>query len=360
VPAEESRLEIEQRFARPGFELDVATSIPLEGVTGLTGPNGAGKSTFLALVAGFEKGEGAIRCAGETWADSRTGRVLPAHRRPVGTLFQDGRLFSHLDVAGNLRYAERRAEGGPRFDEVAAALDLDPLFDRRIDALSGGERQRVALGRTLLSGPRLLLLDEPLASLDVARKREILDYLESVLARFSLPAIYVSHSVDEILRLAERVILLEAGRVRAEGPTAAVFNDPRGDANGPSVLEARIASQLPDLGLTELDFEGQAVFVPQLRDRERGRLVRLRVDAEDVAIATERPAASSFRNVLEGRIEDVVTLPGSAFAVATVRVGGARLRCHLTRQAVVELELVAGMHCWALLKTASFESSLAR
>ncbi|MDZ7642957.1 MAG: ATP-binding cassette domain-containing protein [Woeseiaceae bacterium] len=200
--------------------------VELDGVTGLFGASGSGKSTLLRLIAGLERADdGHVRFAGKPWQDA--GTFVPPHRRPVGYVFQDARLFRHLDVAGNLRFAARRRSddgAGPQFDEVVAACDLDPLLDRDVRALSGGEQQRVALARTLLCGPRLLLFDEPLAALDAARKHDILPYIESLQARFGIPAIYVSHSMDEIVRLADRVIVLADGRVQARGPTVPVLD----------------------------------------------------------------------------------------------------------------------------------------
>ncbi len=361
-PETGAMLELDLRHALQDFELRVRTALPLDGVTGLFGPSGSGKSTLLRIIAGFEAATGSVRLGGGVWADSEAGVFLPPHRRAAGYVFQDARLFPHLDVAGNLGYARRRAAaGGPGWDEVVAALELGPLLARGVERLSGGETQRVALARTLLSGTELLLLDEPLASLDTGRKAEILPYLESLVARFGIPVVYVSHAVDEIVRLADRVIVLEAGRVRAAGSTVRVFNELAAPIaapvfDTPSVLEARVLRQLPELHLTELDCHGQTLTVPQLAGRKRGETLRLRVRAGDVALATLRPSKLSFRNVLAGRLETVTELADSAFAIAVVDVGGTRLRSSVTRQAVAELGLEPGMEIFALLKTAAFDA----
>ncbi|MEQ8208184.1 MAG: ATP-binding cassette domain-containing protein, partial [Woeseia sp.] len=216
MPAESNAvLSIDVRKSFADFALSVTSDISLDGVTGLFGASGSGKSTLLRVIAGFEKGvAGTVRMTDKVWLDSKSGEFVPAFRRQVGYVFQDARLFEHLDVAGNLRFAENRASGrGPEFAEVVAALDLHSLLDRAVTKLSGGERQRVALGRTLLCRPGLLLLDEPLAALDSARKQEILPYLETLRARFGIPTVYVSHAVDEIVRLADRVIVLQDGKI---------------------------------------------------------------------------------------------------------------------------------------------------
>ena len=201
--------------------------------------------------------------------------------------------------------------------------------------------------------------------MDARRRAGILPYLESVTARFGIPTLYVSHSVDEIIRLADRVLILEEGRIAAEGETATVFNRLRDPGAGPaadtpSVLETRVVRHLADLHLTELDIEGQRLFVPRLADRERGATVRLRVRAAEVALATREPRNLSVRNVLSGTLNEIMVLADSAFAIVTVDVGRTRIACHLTRQAVGELELQAGMPVYALLKTAAFDERAER
>jgi molybdate transport system ATP-binding protein len=357
-PETQSLLHLDVQKSYPGFELNVSTSIALHGVTGLFGPSGSGKSTLLRIIAGFERHvSGSVRTSDEIWHDSRDRVHVPAFRRDVGFVFQDARLFTHLTVSGNLRYAANRSTGiGPEWDDVVVVLDLQSLLNRDVAGLSGGERQRVAIARTLLSKPRLLLLDEPLASLDSARKQEILPYLEALPERFGIPAIYVSHSVDEILRMAERLVVLRAGKLCDEGNTVDVLNrlEPGGTAgDAASVLEALVRKQLPDLQLTELAINGQSIFVPALRAHRPGQRVLIRVRASDVALATTRPQNISVRNVIQGAVTSIQDLPDSPFALATVDVHGALLRAQLTRQAVAELRLAAGSEVFALLKTAT-------
>ena len=198
------------------FNLNVAERIPLDGVTALVGESGAGKSTLLRVIAGIERtAQGTVRFRGRTWMDSDAGVFVPAHRRAVGIVFQEGRLFSHFSVKGNLDYGFRRNRGrdGPNWDEVCSALDLDPLMNRKVNTLSGGEQQRVALGRALLSAPELLLLDEPLASLDSDSKDEIIPYLRRVISAFRLPAIYISHSREELRTLVDNILTVSNGKI---------------------------------------------------------------------------------------------------------------------------------------------------
>ncbi len=359
-PETQSLLQLDVAKVYGDFELNVTTSVALSGVTGLFGPSGSGKSTLLRIIAGFEKDvSGSVRTPDEVWQDSHSRLYVPAFRREVGYVFQNARLFTHLDVSGNLRYASDRSSGvGPEWDDVVSALDLAPLLQRSVAGLSGGECQRVALARTLLSKPRLLLLDEPLAALDSARKHEILPYLEALPGRFAIPAIYVSHSVDEIVRLAERVLVLRAGKVHAQGNTVDVLNSLESEnefaaADSATVLEARVHKQLPDLHLTELLFEQQSLFVPALPSHQLGQRVLLRVHANDVALATSSPRNCSVRNVLAGQLAQIQEFPGSPFALASVDIGGVTLRARLTRHAVHELKLTAGAQVYALLKTAT-------
>jgi len=229
-PALEARLEVDVRVAFGGFDLQVEQAIPAAGVTAVFGPSGSGKTTLLRSLLGFEtESRGRIALNGDVWLDSEAGVAVPPYRRPVGCTFQDGRLFPHLDVEGNLGYADRRSTPEPGVaasitrGDVVDALDLGPLLDRRPHTLSGGERQRAALGRALLSRPRLLLLDEPLSALDRRRKAEIMPYLLALHPRFGIPTLYVSHAVDEVALLADRVLVLAEGRARAFGGTVEVL-----------------------------------------------------------------------------------------------------------------------------------------
>jgi len=360
-------LSFDLRMAFDGFALEVAHDLPLQGITALFGPSGSGKSTLLRILAGLEAGaQGRIAFDGETWQDRGAGITpLPAHRRGAGFVFQDARLFPHLDVAGNLRFAERRSRtAGSRIslDHVVEALDLRPLLDRHPHALSGGERQRVAIGRTLLARPRLLLMDEPLASLDLRRKVEILPHIEQLPANFGVPIIYVTHAVDEVVRLASGMIVLDKGRKIAAGPVAAILErldlpSVTGRFEAGVVLTARVTGHDRDFHLTALDLCGQPIVMP-LADLPVGSTVRLRVRARDVALAIARPTGLSVRNVLAGTLTELVEQPDSAFAETSIDIGGAALRARITRAAAADLALAVGQPVYALVKSVSFDRRL--
>jgi molybdate transport system ATP-binding protein len=356
------KLELQLEFGR--FALDVDFDAELAGVTGLFGPSGGGKSTLLRVIAGHEsRARGIVRFDGVIWQDSSAGVFLPAWRREVGYVFQDARLFPHLDVAGNLRYAEKRAngEGGDiRFDDVVDAFDLRALMREHTDTLSGGEVQRVALARTLLSRPRLLLLDEPLAALDRQRKRDILPYLEALPKRFGVPAIYVSHTVSEIARLTESVLVMDGGRLVAKGDTATILagDDPALEAlsvETVSVLDVDVSEVLPDQFLTRVTLNDQPMTLPALADASIGERIRLLIRSGDVVLATREPRGISVRNILHGRIRSVERQASGAFANVAVDVGGARLVARLTQHAIGEMGIKEGDAIYALIKTASFE-----
>ncbi|MDK3017592.1 molybdenum ABC transporter ATP-binding protein [Pseudodonghicola flavimaris] len=345
-----------------GFDLNVAFEAP-EGVTALFGRSGAGKTTVINAVAGLLKPErGRILLGGETLFDATTRVNLPVHRRRLGYVFQDGRLFPHLSVKQNLMYGRRfapRGAKGPDLAEVADLLGLSTLLERRPGALSGGEKQRVAIGRALLSRPRLLLMDEPLAALDAARKDEILPYLERLRDRAGLPILYVSHSVAEVARLATSVVVLEAGQVVRAGPAEQVLSDPGmvhqiGLREAGAVLTARIAAHHGD-GLSELQVSGGRLFLPHL-DQPVGAQTRVRILAQDVMLATEAPRGVSALNILEG---EVVTLrdgsgPG---AIVQLRCGGDLLLSRITRRSAEVLRLAPGTRIFAVVKTVSIARS---
>jgi len=360
-------LSIKARLRYSGFSLDVDQDIALAGVTGLFGPSGGGKSTLLRIIAGLEKcAEGRVSFADQVWQDSANNVFTPAYQRESGYVFQDARLFPHLSVAGNLQFALQRSTGGSNgisFDEVVAAMHLDALLPRGVQALSGGERQRVALARTLLTQPRLLLLDEPLAALDVGRKSEILPYLEALPVRFGIPAIFVSHAVNEMARLADNVIVLEDGRVSAVGSAAGILSREELQLSvlpfePVTVLHVRVVENLPDLHLTRVEHHGQRITLPTVPGASAGDSVRLTIRAGDVVLATEEPRGSSVRNVLEGALGDIVPIPDSAFVTVSVDVSGSHVKAQLTQHAIAELGLRKGMQVFALIKTASFDLSV--
>lgn len=342
--------------------LAVSETIPLGGITAIFGPSGAGKTTLLRIICGLEpQAEGRVALDDDVWQDAR--RRLPTHRRRVGFVFQDSRLFGYLDVAGNLRFPlrHRRHDGPIRFADVVAALDLQPLLNRRAGQLSGGERQRVAIGRALLTNPQLLLMDEPLSSLDAERKREILRYVEQLPSRFGLPVLYVTHSVEEVGFLADSVLLLGDGKVIARGKVEEVLEDIRswsltGRADAGSVLRAVVEGHRE--GLTALAVDGQRLRVPQL-DTAPGTGTRLRIKARDVVIATERPRHLSIRNVLAARIMHI-DVDETIYVEVLLEIGGQRLRARITREALDELQLTVGQDVFALIKSVALDDPFSR
>jgi molybdate transport system ATP-binding protein len=362
-----TRLVCDVDIAYPGFTLDVDCALPLDGTTALFGASGSGKSTLLRIISGLEKrARGAVRYGDEVWQDGN-GRRVPPHRRGIGYVFQDARLFAHLSVAGNLRYSARRAGNGCaiQFDDVVDALDLSPLLGRRTDQLSGGERQRVALGRALLARPRLMLMDEPLASLDEKRKADILPYIERLPAVFRVPTIYVTHNIAEVTRLADRMLVLSDGRVAAEGAIADVLArldlaPETGRFEAGSLLNATVIGHDDAYQLSILDHAGQQIEAPRA-DLAIGAHVRLRVRARDVMLATQRPSGISARNVLRGTIREIAEEPDTAYAETLVDIGGASLRSRITRKTVAELGLAAGAPVYAIVKAVTFDrKSLSR
>ena len=357
-------LSVRAQLSYADFALNVDQDIVVDGITGLFGPSGGGKSTLLRIIAGLERSAiGKVSFACEVWQDSAERQFVAPHRRPVGYVFQDARLFAHLSVEGNLQFSAKRAsaESSLTYDEVVAVFDLQPLLHRDTQSLSGGERQRVAIARTILTQPRLLLLDEPLAALDSGRKGEILPYLERLVDRFRIPTVYVSHAIDEIARLADRVIVMDEGSIRASGATREILNQlelqsPVSLFDAVTILDTTVIEHLSELDLTRLDLRGQTIVVPARRDAATGDRVRLFIRAGDVAIATQRPEGISFRNILSGNISAIDESTNNAFATVSIDIAGETLRAELTRHAIRDLGLANGVPVFALLKTASFDA----
>jgi molybdate transport system ATP-binding protein len=345
------------------FRLDAAFVAPMRGITALFGPSGCGKTTLLRCVAGLARLPGRLTVADEVWQDETT--FLAPHRRPIGYVFQEASLFAHLPVRGNLRYGLRRAlrQGAPeaiRFDEVVDLLGLGPLLDRTTTALSGGERQRVALGRALLAQPRLLLMDEPLSALDRITKEEILPYFEALRDVLAIPALYVSHDLAEVERLADNLVLMEAGRVTAAGPLDALLSDTRlpiaRRADASTVLETRLRNRDAGDGLSEIEVGGQTLLVPRRDGRENARI---RIAASDVSLARERSPGSTIVNVLPVRIVDVVPLDDAQVNVLVALGHGpepperVRLLVRVTRRAQRLVGFAPGEDLYAQIKAVS-------
>lgn len=359
-------LEVALRHAFPGggFSLDVAFAGPAVGVTALFGPSGSGKSSVLATVAGLLRPrEGLVRLSGTPpFLDTDRGVFVPPERRRCAVVFQDARLFPHLSVEANLRYGLRRAPPGaegPRFEDVVDLLGIGHLLRRRpLLGLSGGERQRVALGRALLSRPRLLLMDEPLAALDAPRRAEVLGLIERVRDAARLPVLYVTHALDEVDRLADTLVLLEAGRVLAAGPAEELFArtdlPPLAGRRDAGVLLSCVVEEHDEgRGLSRLGFAGGALLVP-LRPEPVGARFRLRLRARDVAIATELPRGLSAHNALPATVAAVEpAAPHEAFV--RLSIGPSALLARVTRDAVQRLGLAPGDQVWALVKSIVFD-----
>jgi len=344
------------KLAWPGFALDVDLDLPARGVSALFGHSGRGKTTLLCCIAGLERGSGRLEVNGEVWQDESS--FVPTHQRPLGYVFQDARLFAHLTVRSNLEYGmrrQRRAAGADfsRFDSIVALLGLGPLLDRLPARLSGGEQQRVAIARALLTAPRLLLLDEPLAALDLARKQEILPYLERLRDELEIPVIYVSHAADEVARLADHLVVLEGGRAVAQGPlaeTLARLDLPiRLGEDAGAVFAATVAERDAEWHLARVEFDGGELWV---RDSgvPVGRQVRVRILARDVSIASSRHDDISIMNLLPATVIAHAGEDHPSVVLLQLRVGGTTLLARLTRRSALRLDLAPGREVWAQIK----------
>ena len=344
-------IDLRFHLRRGALDLAVDTTLPAEGLTAIFGPSGAGKSTLLRVVAGFEPTGGRIAFRGEAWENGH--RFLPAHRRGAVCLFQTPRLFAHLDVAGNLAYAARRAGSLADMPAVIERFGLATLSHRRTPTLSGGEAQRVALARALLARPRLLLMDEPLSALDAARRAEILPLIEDLAQGSGLPILYVSHSLSEVARLARTVLALADGRVQAQGPTASVLADPAAapafGGEEPGTLVEAFWQGIDSDGIARLAFGGETLFVPGLR-AEPGDRLRLLIRARDVMIAIDRPMGLSALNILPATVEAIRPLDETS-ADVILSAAGKPLRARLTHRSIATLALTPGKACHAVLKS---------
>ena len=349
----------ELRLPRDAFTLDVALQLPAQGVSALFGPSGCGKTTVLRALAGLERAAGRVALDDELWQDDARGVFVPTHRRAIGYVIQEAALFPHLDVRGNLAYARRRAGAGAgriALDQVVDLLGIGALMARRPDTLSGGERQRVAIARALAAGPRLLLMDEPLAALDAARKAEVLPYLERLHRELALPIVYVSHAIDEVARLAHQLVLMEQGRVVAAGVLADVMArldlpTARGEAAG-VVLDAVLAERDATWQLARLVVHG-GDFSVWARDPgfEPGRALRVRLLARDLSLARQPLQGSSIGNQLQGVVESIAGDEHPGLALVRVRIGASPVVARLTRRSVHALQLVPGEPVWVQVKT---------
>ena len=354
-----SGLHAKFKLSYPGFALDLDLRLSGSGVTALFGPSGSGKTSCLRAIAGLERTDpgaaSTIAVNGVVWQDDANAVWLPVHQRALGFVFQDANLFTHLTVAQNLAFGMARVPRDQRrvsLDKWVALLGIGHLMDRQPTLLSGGERQRVAIARALATSPGLLLLDEPLAALDAQRKAEILPYLEKLPAELDIPILYVSHAIDEVARLADQMVLLDAGRVVASGPTADLLTRldlplAHGDTAG-AVLSATVVSHDPDDHLTLVSFSGGRLWVTQ-QSSNVGQPLRIRVQARDVSLTLARQSGTSILNILPAT---VVTLapdsPGQM--MVALEVGGSRMLARVTTRSAHALGLQAGLLVYAQIK----------
>ena len=350
-------LKLKQQLA--DFTLDLDLTLPARGVSAIVGPSGSGKTTLLRCVAGLEKADQAlIEINGNCWQDSQRGLWLPPHKRALGYVFQEASLFDHLSVQGNLDYGRRRSAepaGNEQAAQIIELLGIGHLLQRGTTGLSGGERQRVGIARALLANPRLLLLDEPLTALDPQRKADILPYLERLHAELDIPLLYVSHSPDEVARLADHLVLLENGALRASGPLQTML--PRLDLpmahsdDARSVLHGQVSACDDHYQLLELTLAGSVLKlrVPHAA-LPLGQQVRVAVQARDVSLALEKPQHSSVLNQLPARIEAIE--PGNHPAQTLVRLalGDNALLARVTRYSADQLQLQPGLEVWVQIK----------
>jgi molybdate transport system ATP-binding protein len=343
------------RTALDDFSLEVDLTLPGRGVTALFGPSGCGKTTLLRCLAGLQDCTGELSLNGEIWQDS--ARFLAVHRRPLAYVFQEPSLFPHLTVDDNLSYGLKRVDADRRqvtMDEAVAWLGLDHLLERHPAGLSGGQRQRVAIARALLRSPRLLLLDEPLAALDLRSKAEILPYLERLHDTLDIPLIYVTHSVDEVARLADHLVVMDSGRVLASGSlteTMARLDLPiLHEENAGIVCEATVAEKDERWHLARAEFPGGSLWIRD-DDLSVGRRLRLRVQARDVSLTLAQPERTSILNLLPAVVTEVVCDGHQAQRLVKVQVGATDFLARVTARSVEALGLAPGAEVWVQVKS---------
>jgi len=368
APPSAEELRANLRLQRGAFLLAAELIAPAQGISVIFGPSGCGKTTLLRCIAGLDHASGKVTLADSTWQDSTQRIFLPTHQRRTALVFQDARLFEHLDVAGNLDYAAKRsAITAVRRQEIIALLGLSTLMKRRCTTLSGGERQRVAIARALMTDPQLLLLDEPLAALDADRKGEILPYLTSLRTQLQLPMLYVTHNLDELLTLADHLILMRDGAVVAHGPVDTLLSNldstlaQRDDVS--TILHCRIVAHRNDHHLTELvllqtkvlpgvqpsDDQSQHVLLPQTQ-LPPGSQVRLRVQARDVSIALDAPARSSILNILHATIDAIGDAGSNGQQLIRLSLQGQKLLARISAYSAQRLHLREGLNVYVQIK----------
>ena len=349
----------------PTFHLNVDVDIPMSGVTAIFGPSGSGKTTLLRCLAGLERApNGFMQFGSDVWQDEKRGLCLPLYNRPVGYVFQEPRLFPHYNVRANLLYGYKRIPSGGRrigMEQVVEILGISHLLERRIHNLSGGEQQRVAIGRALLTSPKLLLLDEPLASLDIQRKQELLPFMHRLHQELHIPMLYVSHAIAEILQLADRVVLLNGGKVAGTGALNAMLTSLKlrghfGAHRIGAILDAPIVAHETQYGLTRLEFNGQSLFVP-LQAVAVGQLIRVHILSSDVSLVLGKiTAPTSVLNILEATIVEIREIDQAS--VDVLLDIGEPLVASITRKSLISLGLKPGQRVFAHIKAVALNEEL--
>lgn len=344
-----------------GFTLEADIAIPKEGITVLFGPSGCGKTTVLRCVAGLERAEGLVRIGSEVWQDDAKKIFRPTYERSLGYVFQEASLFAHLSVEKNLTFGLERTkvpDGRERLAEAVELLGIGHLLGRRVTELSGGERQRCAIARALCLRPDILLMDEPLAALDFARKREILPWLEKLRSELKVPILYVTHSADEMTRLADQLVVMADGKVRSQGPLKDVLSDLRvpieTEHGASAVLEAQVSRIDETWGAAYLSAGGWTIEAAS-KGLSLGQNVRLNILARDVSVSLEEPQGISVRNRLPAVIEEIADSSDGAYRLIRLRSpsGEGRLLARVLKQSENELGLAPGRSVWALVKAAA-------
>lgn len=361
-PTSANALDLQVRKRLGDFDLDISLAVPASGVTALFGQSGSGKTSLLRLIAGLDRPDaGHVRLGERRLTDVAAGTYVPIHKRQLGVVFQEARLFPHYRVRGNLTYGMPATAKG-RFDDLVALLGIEALLDRLPGTLSGGEARRVAIGRALLTQPRLLLMDEPLTGLDGERKQELLRYLIRLTREIDIPVVYVSHDTDEIAAVADHLALVEHGKLTAHGPLDELMmrldlTDRLGGFDAATRLEAHVIDHDNRYALTRVALaDDQTLRIPRI-DQPPGSPLRLRIGVRDVALAHAMPEGTSYRNGLNATIEAIEPSPQTPSAnEVRLRFGTQKLRARLTRQACDEMQLMEGKSVVALIRSVAFDS----
>ncbi|WP_231717680.1 molybdenum ABC transporter ATP-binding protein [Limnohabitans sp. 103DPR2] len=351
-------------MSRPVFEMNLDLQLPGLGITAIFGPSGSGKTTLLRAVAGLEKNQvGRIQIGSQVWQDTQQGIDLPTWQRPLGYVFQESSLLPHLNVTDNLNFGLKRAvksSGNAQSDAAMALkasielLGIGSLLQRMPDQLSGGERQRVAIARAIAMKPKLLLMDEPLASLDAARRQEIFPWLTKLRDELKMPMLYVTHSTEEVTRLADHLVVLDQGQVKAQGPVGSVLtqvvNPVVVGEDAGALIEGCIGAVDTQWHLSRVDFEGGCVW---MRDAGLpvGKAVRIRILARDVSLATTEPQNTSIQNQLRGHIQSITPDVHPSQVMVVLKCGAEEVLARVTKRAVDELSLQVGQPVWAQVKS---------